>query len=52
MLYQSRVIISDGGGRIVQRGQQILFDVAYLGRVFFEAGKHELDMLHIQFQKP
>ena len=29
MLYQSRVIISDGGGRIVQRGQQILFDVAY-----------------------
>ena len=49
MLNQRRVIAADSCGGIVQRGQQVLFDVAYLGRVLFETVKHELDVLHIQF---
>ena len=52
MLNQCRIITADGSGGIVQRGQQILLDVAYLGRVLLEAIKHELDMFHIQLQKP
>ena len=52
MLNQCRVITADGSGGIVQRGQQILLDVAYLGRVLLETIKHELDMFHIQLQKP
>ena len=52
MLNQRRVITADGSGGIVQRGQEILLDVAYLGRVLLEAIKHELDMFHIQLQKP
>ena len=49
MLNQRRVVAADSHGGIVQSGQQILFDVAYFGRVLFETVKHELDMLHIQF---
>ena len=49
MLNQRRVIAADSGGGIVQRGQQVLLDVAYLGRVLFETVEHELDVLHIQF---
>lgn len=52
MLNQRRVITADGSGGIVQRGQEILLDVAYLGRVLLETIKHELDMFHIQLQKP
>ena len=49
MLNQRRVVTADGSGSIVQRGQQVLLDVAYLGRVLFETVEHELDVLHIQF---
>ena len=49
VLNQRRVIAADGSGGIVQRGQQILLDVAYPGRILFETVEHELDMLHIQF---
>ena len=49
MLNQRRVVTADGSGGIVQRGQQVLFDVAYFGRVLFETIEHELDVLHFQF---
>lgn len=49
MLNQRRVIAADSGGGIVQRGQQILLDVAYLGRILFKTIEYELNMLHIQF---
>lgn len=52
MLNQRRVITADGSGGIVQRGQEILLDVAYLGRILFETVEHEFNMLHIQLQKP
>mgnify|MGYP003180522508 CR=1 FL=1 len=52
MLNQRRVITADGSGGIVQRGQEILLDVAYLGRVLFETVEHEFNVLHIQLQKP
>ena len=52
VLNQRRVITADGSGSIVQRGQEILLDVAYLGRVLFETVEHEFNMLHIQLQKP
>ena len=35
--------------QIVQRGQQVLFDIAYLGRILVKTVEHESDMLHIQF---
>ena len=49
VLNQRRVVTADGSGGIVQRGQQILLDVAYFGRVLFETIEHELDVLHFQF---
>ena len=49
MLNQRRVVAADSHGGIVQSGQQILFDVAYFGRVLFETIEHELDVLHFQF---
>lgn len=52
VLNQCRVITADGSGSIIQRGQQVLFDVAYLGRVLFETVEHEFNVLHIQLQKP
>ena len=45
MLNQRRVVAADSHGGIVQSGQQILFDVAYFGRVLFETIEHELDVL-------
>lgn len=50
MLNQRRIVIADSSGGIVQRGQQILLDVAYFGRVLFETVEHELDVFHIQLQ--
>ena len=51
MMNQRRIVAVDGDRRIVQRGQQILLNVANLGRVLLEAGNHELNMMGIELEK-
>ena len=51
MMNQRRIVAVDGDRSIVQRGQQILLYVAYLGRVLLEAGNHELNMVCIELEK-
>ena len=52
MMNQRCVVAVDSDGSIVQRGQQILLDIADLRCVLLEAGNHELDMMGVQLQKP
>ena len=52
MIHQRGVVVPDGRGRVEQRCQQILLDVADFRCVLLHAVHDKVDMLAVELQKP